>query len=691
MSEKKTILQIINKIASEDDQSPVVLPLMCGAGKSQAISEKICEAIQHNEGLLVLTDRVSRLKEYLTNALNPKIQEYLDEHVDQVVIMQAAGIKQAHKNSQFCPVLLMTTQRYFSLQMEKIKEYLVWGEKKEKKRNLILIDEKPELYFQYDISLPVINQFEAAFVENAEDKHFKGQRDLIFNYWISVKASFLMHYAHLPNRFPDLQQYAFMAGTDVREEYEPLKGLLKEGSITSVSDYLSLNTYVPTNEELEMIGGLPRDGSTVDNNPVAEDDWQLEQYKDMISGKLCLLNEDEAFSLYINLHRGKIMKTNQIDPSKIVRAFKLLRARGTLFCMRPQPNGSKISYYSTIENEKAKIADTGAKVIILDGTADITLDYHQDYLRFDYEDCKLYDRKIPNLHIKLVKYQFSRKYARTINIQKFKQLEDIVRKDSGADEVCIFTYKAVLKMFETDFQGEDDEQKLVRRDYLGNLKGRNDFQTYHAFAQIGLNYKPPSYYLSIMIEQNPGLRKALMDSANREGKGDIDIINDFMKSSLYRSAVMNDILADTEQNIFRCPIRNPKCSEDVYYYLFFDYDSKMNQGLKDLIYKRFHDRYGAEVSCIDPTQYLKTHKTMNRKSKKGETQPQKIIVFLRSLPDGSEFHTSDILAQTHLSQKQFNKVKENKPMFQAYFKECSVPGKKGVYIKKPIKDFSIEL
>lgn len=154
------------------------------------------------------------------------------------------------------------------------------------------------------------------------------------------------------------------------------------------------------------------------------------------------------------------------------------------------------------------MTDIDAKVIILDGTSDITLDYQQDYLKFDYEDCKPYDRKINNLHIRIVKYHFSRKYAQTVTPKQFRLIEKFVQEDSKTETICTFTYKCLLDTFAADCEGEDQE---IRRDYLGNLKGRNDFQDYLVFAQVGLNYKPFSCYLSILVEQNPDLRKKLID------------------------------------------------------------------------------------------------------------------------------------------------------------------------------------
>ena len=638
MSEKKPILQIINEIAAEEDPSPVVLPLMCGAGKSQAISAKMCEAIEKNEGLLVITDRVSRLHSYM-DPIDPKVKKYLEDHRDQVVIMEAKGQEAAQKASHFHPVLLMTTQRYFGLSLGKIKEFLSWGEESKRKRRLILIDEKPDLYFQYDISLRLLNKFETAFVENARDIMPGDTLRYIEKYWAEEKAYFLITYNRLSSLFLGLKKFAFLTGYDY-----------------------------PKEDDLPV----PVDASEEDNEWVNNANASSHAHQDPLRG----------FLSYVYMNRREIYKADRnVDPVKIARGFYLRKTKATLFCSYPGANSSTVRYFSTIESEKPKLTDIDAKVIILDGTADITLDYQQDYLKFDYEDCKPYDRKINNLHIRIVKYHFSRTHAQTVTSKQFRLIEKFVQEDSKTETICIFTYKCLLEALGADFEGEDQE---IRRDYLGNLKGRNDFQDHLVFAQVGLNYKPFSCYLSILVEQNPDLRKKLIDPQSYQGAGDVKIIEEYMNSKTYKSAVLNDLLADIEQNIFRSPIRNPSCKEDVYYYLFFDYDNLGNQGLKEKIFDRFHNRYGADVLCIDPAQYLCKQKILCRKATKEKTAAQKILEYLATMKDGSVFRIDDLLSQTQLTQKQFNKVKEKNEFIREYFNKMAVEGKRGVYSKKPI-------
>lgn len=67
----KDILQLINDIKSDPKRKKeiTVLPIMCGSGKSTAISYLIRQTIENasvtGNGLLVVTDRIDRLEDYM--------------------------------------------------------------------------------------------------------------------------------------------------------------------------------------------------------------------------------------------------------------------------------------------------------------------------------------------------------------------------------------------------------------------------------------------------------------------------------------------------------------------------------------------------------------------------------------------------------------------------------------------------
>ena len=142
-----------------------------------------------NEGLLVVTDRTNRFDDYL-NPMDESVKSFLHANMDRIAVMTAATKNQYQETHTQYPVLLMTTQRYFAMEKKEILQYLTWGENQQ--RDLIIFDEKPDLYFRFDLSLAAMNQFEAAFILGIEGNEGKKQ-SFVQKYWNPIKNSFLFH------------------------------------------------------------------------------------------------------------------------------------------------------------------------------------------------------------------------------------------------------------------------------------------------------------------------------------------------------------------------------------------------------------------------------------------------------------------------------------------------------------------
>ena len=83
MGRKKTILTLINE-AETSDHKVTVLPLMCGAGKSSTISQKIAECIRRRSGLIIVTDRTERFDQYLSPDDN-KLKETIEKNKSKIL------------------------------------------------------------------------------------------------------------------------------------------------------------------------------------------------------------------------------------------------------------------------------------------------------------------------------------------------------------------------------------------------------------------------------------------------------------------------------------------------------------------------------------------------------------------------------------------------------------------------------
>ena len=135
-TEAVSILDFIDKVEADDDTADKVsvLPLMCGSGKSTAITLKIKEVIEHGEGLgmLLVTDSKKRLDEiWNKDTTNPllgeEVREFIKAHQNDVTIMTGDTYSKAIQAEKKSPVLAMTTQRYFNiLTKEEIQNFLTW-------------------------------------------------------------------------------------------------------------------------------------------------------------------------------------------------------------------------------------------------------------------------------------------------------------------------------------------------------------------------------------------------------------------------------------------------------------------------------------------------------------------------------------------------------------------------------------
>ena len=132
--------QFIDKHIKEDaDTNKLsVLPLPCGVGKSKYIKYLLADAIQNNKGLIVVTDSVERLNDYVSNSQDDYLVEYIQRNLSRISILTADTMSKEVTALNYKPILLMTTQRYFNLDRDEIIK-LTTGSIK---RDRIIFDEK---------------------------------------------------------------------------------------------------------------------------------------------------------------------------------------------------------------------------------------------------------------------------------------------------------------------------------------------------------------------------------------------------------------------------------------------------------------------------------------------------------------------------------------------------------------------
>lgn len=574
------VLELINQYAAADgEHKAYVLPLMCGTGKSSAISLKIRESIENNEGLLVVTDRKDRLKEYMEPKKNKELADYLKAHLEKVAIMKAENASEIRESHHKCPVLLMTTQRYFRLTVEEIKSFLIWDGGS---RGLILIDEKPELFTTYRLSIAELRRLYDAVNVVAPPSMEKAD----FLSHISKNQTEFFSPYNLATRNKGLEDYCYMAFRD------------ENAFVPNMTPLTYRELY---NEEKEFFDGI-RDLFT-----------RQRQYKDIPT----------VFDNYNYLRRHNYIANWWKEKSELI--------------------------ITKSESNAEKITDVGATVIVLDGTADYSADYYnQNFMEKKESDQP--DRTIPQLHVRMINAEGTSRQ----NLEEKKLIahfsEFIKNEVAEGQKYCLFTFKSIKEAFETDENG--DLKKDVLQSYLGNNRGRNDLQDFQVMGQIGILFPPPYRYLDIMLLRDPELRRQL----DEEGYQNAEFFDRLMESDEFQDLMYRDVLAEIEQNIFRCPVRDPAYTGEATYYIFYNF--AQNQKLKEMIIKRFgNDFYHARWSYVDdPKEALGFYEQLADKTHIG-----RVLRYLDKLPVGQEFTSKDIKNDeaVKLTSGQFAHVKDN--------------------------------
>lgn len=149
----KKVQKLINDTYHDPDHASQVsvLPLPCGTGKSSAVSRLICQTIAaykagSKRGLLILANNLIQLTDYLApNDINAR--QYIKHHMDYIVQIDSDNKTDVEKYIAKRPVVIISTQRYFSIDPYMIEsEYLTFGKEADCIRDLILVDEEPAVY-----------------------------------------------------------------------------------------------------------------------------------------------------------------------------------------------------------------------------------------------------------------------------------------------------------------------------------------------------------------------------------------------------------------------------------------------------------------------------------------------------------------------------------------------------------------
>ena len=670
----KQVFEIINQIAAdEEDRDEITLvPLMCGTGKSTAISYKIRQTIEEAEetgnGLLVVTDRKDRMNDYIflqhPGDTNPprdqELADFLIKNLDQVTLMTHENIEDACKTQFYKPVLMMTTQRFFRLSIEEINRFLLW---KKGKRPLILIDERPELK-----TIVVLDGRKLAECEEAIGNSFEKDR---------------------------------CVSLEVQKTIEQFRGFIHDLNISDKCKqhgnlYFFWSWYDELMLEFKNIFDVYFEEITKNKNTI-NGFGGGEYYEDIftrIRAIRMMENEKALFSHKMNMN-------NRLYTDKL--------------CMI-------LDNYSLVKN-------TNAKVIILDGTAELSPEYSIDSYK-SFKDIPDPQRSLDKLTIKIIdiptaKNRLSDKKHRKmlLDCAKLYWEEKIAPSVNNNKQWAIFSY---IKL-------QNDLEKIFgkgRIEHFGNIKGKNDFHEAKHIMQIGLNRFPDEIYYLFYLAHHPEMASQFENANNaykcfevncadlnesiitRDGEelegitfppdatetieefdderiiAQSGIIEEQMKEYIgeTRKIMNNMLLAEIEQNLFRGIIRHSDSEEEYTFHLFIN--KKAYGDLIDQMKKRYKDKLGAHIDDEELPIGTAIDKIMNRDD---TTYPKKLIEWHdEQLRDGDEYTPAMIRKalgmQGEKAIKQYERMLDKcrvlRILLQAERKKEKDKEVKGYYIKR---------
>lgn len=304
-----------------------------------------------------------------------------------------------------------------------------------------------------------------------------------------------------------------------------------------------------------------------------------------IPGTEC--DELKDFLTYVQAHRSQL-DTNTI---KIVQMtediLSLLQNWGVYSHRDTEKSGKYESKFTVHVDYRELLIGLDAKVIVLDGTADISPMYDEDYIH--KLPTRNYSRSLSYLTIKLCDIPTGESELRGDSLETAKMIHAYLCAATNSDRnLVIFSSEKMEAAFRSC--GYDREHT----GHFNNIKGLNTYNRAINIAQVGLNRKPPVDYLTLDLARNEETRIQLI--ADTASDGIIAAMNNARKALNYsKETMIRHVLADMEQNLYRGIIRNADNTQPFTYYVFFDHEQ-----YGDLI-NAIHERYdplGASVERV---------------------------------------------------------------------------------------------
>lgn len=170
---------------STDDNTIDLIPAPCGIGKSYSMTAQIGECLQNqNRGIILVTDEVERMRQYVNGKNNGYLGQYIERNRDRILVYEASNAKTERANLYRKQILILSTQRFFSLSRNEIIDltstYIP--------RRHIFIDERAPLSEAIRIDLSTFNDIDTAL--NQQLDNTATEKEWLVTQWRNLRQRY---------------------------------------------------------------------------------------------------------------------------------------------------------------------------------------------------------------------------------------------------------------------------------------------------------------------------------------------------------------------------------------------------------------------------------------------------------------------------------------------------------------------
>lgn len=597
---------------------PTVIPCRCGIGKSQCI-QALCMALYELDirdiGIVIVTNALDRLETLSKGELEYYYgkRTYFQRSA-YISSRNETPIKKQIISANYKQFVFLTSQRIKDMSEFELEELLSYRYNNTViKRVFMLFDETPIAQEVIRIGRKEINDISTAIAEGVPTN--EKNRNFVIVSYERLRETITNDFLLMDNK-----TQAKLGGSDKRDYF------VKHFSIDSLTE--DDNLFFAVIEKYKR--------SINHNKSLDSNSYELLHYLKEIISKGVIVQACKS-------------TVNTIDQYELAMFY----LKNNMFCLTQD-----------------------IKTFVLDATAFYEPIYkHKTFMiayGLNFKPLKLLE--LINIDVNVRRDNTDDKATgseeRNKNIAFLKALNTDMRSRIGDDHALIVCYKGRESYF---------ENPPYAVEHFGNVRGSNEYYSFDNVVQFGLNRQSGFDYLMTFYFLYPRRYEELLSLDEQGSRDEIarrtSILFGVFSTRPLNDYCMNRAIADLEQNLFRCSLRDFNSTTKARLYLY------CNSKYMDKIGDYFRSAWNAEIHYVK-SDILTNFNKANRKPKKTKSNSVagKVMNYINNIPDDTEFRTKDVLDNCRISNEQLKTAKKDNKSLNNVLNMCKVS--KGKFIKR---------